>query len=376
MELPSGNQGNQQGELENPATAPFRILFLLGFCGMFLSEGLIWNVSTMVGIYQKGPHAMLNLGALAWILYTLQFAIFADLVHRFSVKDFTGMILLGCLHGLLLEGVFANIVFSSPFPPRIFGLSLPGCAFPALSWHAALDFTVPFLFLKKLADGEIRLDESLLKPRPLAKLTLLALFWFSWSESRIHQTRFPDFPPEIRFFFLFFPMVVLGFVAYLNRESTKTVVPREVLSTSMRRSLRLLFLFFFLAKGMLFPNKAGYLAFSIVLGAYGYLFLIWNRKTNQVHSPSNFWTRTFPFSVRFSLFPYLISCCWITVLFLGFRSVSGILWFKKAMGVLSVCQIRGWLAFATIFPIWVVFQIWKSGRTQVSDFPTMGNRFD
>ncbi|NLI78821.1 MAG: hypothetical protein GX442_20565 [Candidatus Riflebacteria bacterium] len=318
------------GETSGSGQPPLAWFLLLGSVGMFLSEGLSWNVYPLLPLGERGFLPVLGAGVGTMLLYSTLFAVFADQAFRWRVGDLTGMILLGSLYGLLLEGVFAGIVFA-PFPgPSVLGLSLLGCAFPALSWHAALDFPLPFLVLRRLGRGSMPGFDLPWTRAALARVAAGVLFWASWTGFRLHQTRLPDgIPWWAQVFFVAFPSALwLGLLTVLGRSGPlaspsgtmsvhppgfpggrgETPVSRPVtgpagtpserpvsrqvwqgelpgtpfakgppalLSGRARRLLHALLGAAVLLRFLAFPNKPGFLVFLAVLAFYGWLFCRW-----------------------------------------------------------------------------------------------------
>jgi hypothetical protein len=155
----------------------------LSVLGVFLSEVLSYNVSPLVRASVHGPAAVAGAIALAHLGYFALFAIAADVVLRWRIRDLVSLLLLGCLHGLVLEGIFAERIFLPAPGPSILGVSLVSVAYPALCWHPVLSFAGAFLILPAMQHGRLLPGIRRLWSMPSLLVAALALAWFSWSRA-------------------------------------------------------------------------------------------------------------------------------------------------------------------------------------------------
>lgn len=155
----------------------------LSVLGVLLSEVLSYNVAPLVRASVRGPAAVAGTIALAHLGYFALFAIATDVVLRWRIRDFVSLLLLGCLHGLVLEGIFAERIFLPAPGPSILGVSLVSAAYPALCWHPLLSFACAFLILPAIQQGRLVPGLRRFFSMPSLIVAALALAWFSWSKA-------------------------------------------------------------------------------------------------------------------------------------------------------------------------------------------------
>ena len=342
------------------AAVPFRgatrllFLLLLGSTGMFLSEGLIWNVYPLLAAAESGVLPVALGVALATAIYSLQFAFFADLICRWRVRDLTAMILLGSVHGLLLEGVFADLVFR--LPGKVLGLSTIGCAFPALSWHAALDFVLPFLWLRALATGRVRLDRPDLGLGTPWQPVAGTLFWFSWSLATLHQTRLPGgMPLWVQLLFVLYPILLFGVLSFLLGRRGTVALPEEILTPGTRRAVGAFLGLALVLRLAGLPVKLAALPFLALIAFYAGLFALWQRYADR-EQPDRV-SCLFPFAMAFRPGPYLIWCTAAVSALMLFRQVSGLSAIRTLCSSSSTVQALAWIGFAGLFPVVVLSRL-------------------
>jgi hypothetical protein len=322
---------------------------------MLLSEGLIWNVYPVLAAAERGPAAVGLAVCGVTLLYTLQFALFADLVLRWRVHGLTAMFLLGSMHGLLLEGVFADLLYR--LPGRVLGLSVIGCLFPALSWHAALDFVLPFVFVRAVSTGRLRFDRLDLGFRVPWQPAAALLFWFSWSLVRLHQARLPaGMPLWVQLLFVLYPLLLIGLLLFLLSRRAPVEPPAHILTPRMSGAAWGLVATAFLLRVHSLGDKRAGVALLALFLFYALLFRLWQGSLEPGGELVDRVSEAFPLAVAFRPGPYL---AWVAVAVLGliaFRSVSELPSVRALCSLSCTVQIIGWMLFAGLLPVVVLFR--------------------
>jgi hypothetical protein len=254
-----------------------KIVFLvfLGVIGMFLSEYLIWNVMSF------NEHIVSNkflpasfLLIFGMLIYILLFIVGADLVYRLRLNDPISIILLGSIYGLILEGVYADMVYRIGLGPNIFGLSYSRLAFPALSWHAVIDFYIGIFIFSQILSGKSILTDKKIGLKEIFGCLLFTFFWISWAHSSYLKTEFPmGIPLFIQVFVLLFPMVLIGILLSITSK-WKWKKPDKILGKTGYILISLFFLYGLIMRFISTPNKMRVIGFLGVILIYIILFML------------------------------------------------------------------------------------------------------
>ncbi|MBI5242301.1 MAG: hypothetical protein HY922_01300 [Elusimicrobia bacterium] len=165
-------------------------LLLLGALGMILSEGGVWNVQNLCAVASAHPGKALAGLLGAHVVYFCVFAIFADVIHRFKVRDFLGLLLLGSVYGLLEEGVLADKIFQPGLGPALFHVHLLNFGFTGLSLHPLGDFLGTFILFRALLQGRLGLADPDFKPGELRAWLIFCAAWLALAYAPWHMRFF------------------------------------------------------------------------------------------------------------------------------------------------------------------------------------------
>jgi len=333
-------------------------LLLLGISGMFLSEALIWNASNFSQVLAKGPSRAFVSLLLGTSMYVSLFVVFADIVQRFRVNDFTGLALLGSVYGLVLEGIFPGTIF---FPAGLglnfFGIWLTNLLFPALSWHALIDFSFGFWVFRVLLRGGLKLSGSSLSAGEAKKLGLFCLFWFIWMTAKWLWAKMPaGIPLPLQLFFLFYPITVIGFLSWFVLEK-KPAAPEKVLTWKSGLFFWGYMIFFTILKFLTLPNKPAFFFLCMLIAAYFLLFLAYARWGRGRVPDNSIYGEAFPVTGDFSAVKYLKIVLFIVLAFAMFKFLALSPFFFKLSRLATMLLALGMTLFAVVFPFLAVYRM-------------------
>jgi hypothetical protein len=333
-------------------------LLLLGVSGMFLSEALIWNAVNFSLVLANGPGKALLVLFIVTTMYVSLFVVFADLVHRFRVRDFTGLVLLGSVYGLVLEGIFPGTIFvQSGLGFNFFGIWLTNLLFPALSWHALIDFSFGFWVFRALLKGKLNLSCGTLSAGEAKKLGLFCLFWFIWTSAKWLWVKMPaGIPLILQAFFLFYPMTVLGFLTWFVLKNKPVSAPEKVLTWKSGPFFWGYMLFFSLVKFLALPDKPAFFFLCFLIAAYFLLFLAYAKWGRERVTENSIYAEAFPVTEDFSVVKYFKIVLFISAAYLLFRFLSLSPAFFKLSRLATMILAAGMTLFAAVFPFIVGYR--------------------
>lgn len=188
----------------------------LSVLGVLLSEVLSYNVAPLVRASVRGPAAVVGAIAIAHLGYFSLFAIAVDVVLRWRIRDFISLLLLGSVHGLVLEGIFAERIFLPAPGPSILGVSLVSAAYPALCWHPLLSFAGAFLILPAVQHGRLMPGIRRFGSVRAGLVAALAMAWFSWSKAPwLVKTLPTGIPFQFQLLWLAYPLLLGALTLYV-----------------------------------------------------------------------------------------------------------------------------------------------------------------
>lgn len=332
-------------------------LVLLGLIGMFLSEFLIWNVFSFSQVLSSSVWSAVAMLLVSAVIYIVLFIVFVDVIQRFKVNDFTGVLILGMIYGLLLEGIFATKIFT-PGIGCIRGLCFSSLGFTALSWHPLIDFLGGILILGLLFKGEFNLSDKKINPKEILSLVVFSLFWFIWIYAKWLLVKLPlGVPLNIQVLVLVCPMVVLGLVGWLTLKKSKNYVPEKIIGLKFYVVFLIGLGIFMLMRFNSLANKLSFVFFIGIILFYVLLFVFY-MKTRKSSSKS-IYEKCFPIKENFSLVKYLKACGVVIVSFVVLNLIVNGLGLERLIGLLDSFLYVLFLLFSVGFVIWVFGKIAK-----------------
>ena len=331
-------------------------LVFLGLLGMFLSEFLIWNVFSFSQVLASGGGAvaMLLVGAL---IYIVLFVVFVDVIQRWRVSDFTGVLILGMIYGLLLEGIFATKVFLPGIGLSFGGLWFSSLGFTALSWHPLIDFLGGFIILGLLFKGEFNLGDRKLHLREALVLFLFSVFWFMWSYARWLLIKLPSgVPMSIQILGVIAPMIVLGLVGGLTLRVSKGYRPKKILGKFGYVVAMIFILVFALMRFRSLGNRFSFVLYLIVILFYVLLFVFYMKSRGQGERKSVY-EKCFPIKENWSWAKYLRLVAWVLVFYV---MLGGTVKYFRLGGLFTLLDTIFYvlfLVFSVGFVVWVLGRI-------------------
>ena len=324
--------------------------------GMFLSEFLIWNVSGFTQVLSEGVVNAISLILIGMLIYILLFVIFTDIIQRFKVNDFTGVLILGMIYGLLLEGIFATKVFEPGIGPCITGLCFSSVVFTALSWHPLIDFLVGFLILGLLFNGKLNLGNKKINSKEILIVILLSCFWFMWAYSQWNILKMPSgIAPIAQVLVLIFPILVFMILTPLALKG-RLIEGNIIGGKFYFLSLVILLIFSFMRFKSL-PNKISFLFFILIFLFYSGLFLLYMKTHSKDKSRQSIYEKCFPIKENFSLIKYLKIIGIVLLVYVLFRLFAKAFSLVPIFTLISKIFFAMFLMFALAFPIWVLGRI-------------------
>ena len=333
------------------------LLVFLGILGMFLSEFLIWNISNFTVIYfTKGPLNAFVLIFLGALMYIILFSIGADIIYRFKIRDLTSLILLGSIYGLIVEGIFSDLLFRVGIGPVILGLSFSRIAFTTLSWHAVIDFCLGFIIFSRILKGESLLEHKKIKLKEILILILFSLFWFSWSYSGGLINSFPQgIPLEIQLYVLLFPMILIGIIMAISL-NIKDYVPEKILGIIGYIICIGYLVIYSILRILALPNKILFLSFLLLIVFFIILFyahLKYGRKESEI----SIIEESLPVKGSFNILKYVLVCLIIVGIYIVFKITAFFLHLSIMYYFFTMACFISSMVFVIVFPIYVILNI-------------------
>ncbi|PIS47668.1 MAG: hypothetical protein COT17_02260 [Elusimicrobia bacterium CG08_land_8_20_14_0_20_51_18] len=346
-------------------------LLLLGVSAMFLSEALIWNVANFSLVLAKGPvRALLSL-LLGTAMYVAMLVVMTDVVHRFKVRDLTGLVLLGSIYGLLLEGIFPGTIF---FPAGLgfnfFGIWTTNLLFPALSWHALIDFSFALWIFRVLLKGGLRLSEKGFSLKEAKWLGLFCFYWFIWTCAKWLTARMPGgIPPGLQFFILLYPAAVIGLLAMIVLKMKSASAPEKILTWRSGPLFWGFILFFAVLKFFSLPNNPAFFFLLFLIAAYFLLFLAYAKWGRGSVPENSIYGEAFPVTGDFSAVKYLKIVLFILFAYALFKFLALSPAFFKLSRLAAVLLAASMALFAAVFPFLAVYRTLRGflSKRQVMD---------
>jgi hypothetical protein len=331
-------------------------LILLGLIGMFLSEFLIWNHALQIIKQHIAVPAMPRIVLVASFIYIFLFVIGADIIQRYKINDKIGILLLGSIYGLIIEGVWGNMIFDPVgFGPRIFGIWLIHLSFTALSWHPLIDFAVGFFFLKILLRGNTGLGENAVTNKEMVFLAIFSLFWFIWPYAR--WFRVAGIPLSIQAITFLYPMVLFGILFYLVFKRKTGYVPEKILSAKAYLFLIAFILYFAVKKFVVVQDKSPFLFFCFIVILYVAIFVLYIKFARKKYPGRSIFEEGFPVTGAFSIAKYLKVWGFIIVFYTVFKLLAVLPMFRILWLLLTTVITIGFVAFSAWLPLFTVIRI-------------------
>ena len=332
-------------------------LVFLGILGMFLSEFLIWNIPSFTVIYfTKGPLNAFLLVFLGALMYVILFSIGADIIYRFKIRDITSLILLGSVYGLMVEGIFSDLLFREGIGPVILGLSFSRIAFTALSWHAVIDFCLGFIIFSRILKGVSLLESKKLELKEILILIFFSLFWFSWSYSGGVIANFSQgIPLEIQLYVLLFPMILIGIVMAIAL-NIKDYVPERILGKLGYAIYIGYIVIYSILRIIALPIKILFLSFLVLMSFYIVLFYA-HLKYGRKETEKSILEESFPVRGSFNIVKYVLVCFIIVVIYILFRVSANFFHLATVYYFFTIGCFISSMIFVIIFPIYVILNI-------------------
>ncbi|MFC1745833.1 hypothetical protein ACFL35_17705 [Candidatus Riflebacteria bacterium] len=328
-------------------------LFLLGFIGMFLSEALIWNIPPLLCVADNFPLLTPLVPIFAFFLYLFLFVFFAHWAVHFKVNDWVGIVILGSLYGLINEGIFSDVVHHPGPGPNIFGVFPIMYTFPALSWHAYLDFSLGCFLVSMAFKNKLQLQISQVSWKECGGIFCFAFFWYLWLHSKILEKHLPyGLPMGWRLFWFLFPIATIAFLLLFIERQKLHFNPDRILG-----KWGLGFSFCFLAFALLvrflkMPNKIGILIYACVVAFYVLIFWIYLKGRDKDEKRISIFNSLQPEALKFSPIKYFKMTGWLLSFLVVFHILEGTSWFPKLCRLFSVLSILGFiLLFFIVTPI-------------------------
>ncbi|HAH06102.1 MAG TPA: hypothetical protein DCM05_06175 [Elusimicrobia bacterium] len=335
-------------------------LVLLGTLGMVLSEGGVWNVQGLYSICVSRPAAVVPALLFCQLLYVCVFAVFADILHRWKVADAFGLLLLGSVYGLLMEGVFADKVFiPSGLGPPVFGLHLIRLTFTGLSAHPLLPFLGGFLLFKAVHRGEMGLARPGFEERELGRWAAVCLAWFSVAFAAIHLRFFGGPVPAALQAFLLGWVGLMLWLALRASTGGASAAPEEVLP-----GIALPLFWLPVAAGLFFRGRSlaaqgrldAFLFYLAIVAFYALLFALHVRGRKTVPERSVY-GEAFPAAAQFSgakLAKLALSAFALLALL---RGGAWALNLQRPLAALCLLAFLGCVVFSAVFPVYALARL-------------------
>lgn len=333
---------------------------------MVLSEASVWNVQPIARFGLPNPLLVPVLLLGTWLLYVCVFALFAAAVHRFRVHDPFGLLLLGMLYGLAMEGVFADKVFVRPgLGPSAGGLVLLHLAFPALSFHAVVDFLGSFWLFRALQRGGLGLGRPGFEEPELSLWLGVCLLWCGMAYGPWHLVFFKGPVPALLQGFV----LVWAFAAlWLALRTASACAPRQAPDAVLTWKeallpIGLILLGLALRARILFlqGRLEAFLSFLGVAALFAGAFALHLRRRGGAPEGSAY-SAAFPAELRLDqakLAKLVLSACAVFALA---RAAGPVL--QKPMALFCLLLVLACAAFAAAFPLYAAWRLTR-GKTSV-----------
>jgi hypothetical protein len=258
------------------------LFFFLGIIGFFLSEILIWNIASFSHILSESIAKAVVLSLIGILIYVVLFVFFTDVIRRFKINDFVGLVLLGSVYGLLLEGIFADKVFNlNGFSFNIAGIWGSNLAFTALSWHPLIDFLGAFFLLKIFLKGKISSSPDNINLKEGTVIFFFSFFWFVFSFAPWLLAKMPEELPLLaEIFFLLFPAILI-LIGYFILKTKINQLPEKFLGKKFYFLFVIVFLIFSILRFNDLDNKKSFLFFWLIIFLYIFLFLLYAKSRKE-----------------------------------------------------------------------------------------------
>jgi hypothetical protein len=246
------------------------MLLAFGVVGMVLSEVFCWNMAPLVEAAGRGPLHVGVAVAAAIAGYTLMFAVVLDLVHRWGVSDWLGVLLAGSIYGLINEGIFGETVFLPGPGPRVLGIWPIRAAFPALSWHPLIDFAFSVLVVGGICRGSAVVAERRVRPGDaigavVVGAVLAATSRLPWVRTALGGV---DLPLWVQSFAVLFGSLALGCAVLNALRHPADALPLEVLGPRARTVAWSVVGLAALLRALSLPDKLAIFPFVLLVAAH------------------------------------------------------------------------------------------------------------
>jgi len=306
--------------------------------------------------FTVGPiNAFISLLLVA-IMYVILFTLGADIIFRFKIRDLPSLILLGSIYGLIIEGIFSDLIFREGIGPVILGLSFSNIAFTALSWHPVIDFCLGFILFSKFLKGEAFLDDKKIPIKEIIIIILFSLFWFSWSYSGVIIKNFPQgLPMIIQIFVLLFPIIIIGLLID-NAVNLKDYTPKRILNKYGYIISMGYIGFYSVLRIIALPNKFLFLSLLSIMLFYIFLFYV-HLKYGRKESDISIIEESFPVRGNFNRVKWFLVFLIIIATYIIFKISADILHLAFIYYSFTIVIFITSMIFVVIFPIYVILNI-------------------